>query len=250
MPGVGVEVAQVGADDDERLGPAPVGVDHGGNLVGAGVADDDCQQRELAERSLEERDVDLEAVLEGVGGVVDGEVGPLEGDGAERRVEAVGVGNGDAPERHAVRRAQQDDARDLVPVAHARVGAGRHRPRVHVAGVGRDERLRRSLLAGGGRGRGAGEGLVDGGPQGVGTGRVEGAGNRRGARAHGYSAKSASRTGRRLAPQSPGGPSNTPGTVVPHSRQRPSSVTRYSPSTYQSRSTSRMPHPLQYVLEP
>lgn len=54
-------------------------------------------------------------------------------------------------------------------------------------------------------------------------------------------AYAASRTGSRLAPQSPGVLSNTPAQRVPHSRQAPSSV-RFQPvNTYQSRPIKSAP---------
>ena len=57
-------------------------------------------------------------------------------------------------------------------------------------------------------------------------------------------------TGKRLGPQVPAGPSNTPAHAIPHPRQQPSSVRFHSPSTYQSRAIRSDPHPWQYVLPP
>ena len=56
-------VAEVAAHDDERLGAAPDGVEHRGDVPGLGAADDEREEPEVAERPLQERQVHLEAVL-------------------------------------------------------------------------------------------------------------------------------------------------------------------------------------------
>ena len=50
------------------------------------------------------------------------------------------------------------------------------------------------------------------------------------------------RTGCLRRPQSPGGPSITPGKLLPQARQCPSSVMFHSDSRYQSRPITRPPH--------
>jgi hypothetical protein len=57
-----------------------------------------------------------------------------------------------------------------------------------------------------------------------------------------------SRTGCRLRPQLPGGPSNTPAHGVPHDRQWPLSSRFHSVKSYQSRPITAPPQPVQNVV--
>lgn len=57
--------------DDDRLEAAPNAIARVGDLGGRGAADEKRQNRESLEQPLEERQLNLEAVLSCMGGVVD-----------------------------------------------------------------------------------------------------------------------------------------------------------------------------------
>ena len=115
--GVVVEVvAQVRRDDDHRLGPAPQRLDHLGDVLDVGGADDKRHQREVVEHALQEGQLDLEAVLLAVRLVVGRDLGqrerPLDRRAiqryrAERRGELLDGRRGEAVEGDAMRRAEQ-----------------------------------------------------------------------------------------------------------------------------------------------
>ena len=152
--GVVVVVAEVGADDHERLGAAPQPVEQRGDRLGRRPGRRRRGRATSRSPSATWRNgqVHLEAVLLGVGAVVDDDVGQRRrcvgsaaassGTEPERGGEGVDVGQGHRPQRHPVVGPEQHDPLDLVaPGQDPGVGAGGDRPRVHVAGVGHDQRV-------------------------------------------------------------------------------------------------------------
>ena len=180
--GVVVEVAEVGGDDDRRLRPAPQPRQDVRHLTGRRVADQDRQHLDVAQRPLDERQVDLEAVLaderfrrdggvrlagEGVAGF------SVDGQGAQRRRPGVGGVEGDPVHRHPVGWTDQDHALDLtLALGEQAVGGAGDVAGIDMAGVRRDHRL------GVEAGRcGLGEAGVNARGQFAGIGRIEEAGD-------------------------------------------------------------------------
>ncbi len=252
---VGVVVRQVGRHEHHGLRPAPQSLDHRRHLVGGGRTDHDRDQLEVVEQRLEERQLDLEAVLGTVGVVVGRhvvEVGEclgcagVERHDAERGRPTLRAAEGQTPQPYPVRRAEQDDPPDRrVDGGESQVGRRRDRPRVDEPGMGDDECLRHGRVRL--RGHGPVDAVLDDQPQVVGVVGIERSRHRRRTDLHHGPPidPRPSRTGTRVAPQEPAGPSNTPGSCSPHVSQRPPSSRWYSPSVYQSRSISRVPHPAQ-----
>ncbi len=144
-------VRQVGAHHDQGLRPAPAALEHRGHLVGGGVAHHQRHQGEVVEDGLEERKLDLEAVLEVVGDVVDRHVGGsrstaralgVDADETERGREGIGAAHPEPAQRHPVAGPEQHDTPDRRAAGRdPQVRGGGDRPGVHVPGVGHDERL-------------------------------------------------------------------------------------------------------------
>ena len=155
-----------------------------GHGLRGGLTDQDRKHPEVVEDHLEEGKLHLQAVLVLEGSVEDAHVrhclGDIEGLGvdgnlAEGRREGRRRWNRHSGEGHAVSGAEEDDPAHRLPrLGEAGVGGGRHRSRVDVSRVGRDQglgratgRLRRSEIA------------LDRRPQLVGRRRVEEARHRR-----------------------------------------------------------------------
>ena len=186
-------MGQIGADHDQRLGSAPAHVEDRRDLVRRGVADGERQQREVVEHALEERELHLEAVFVGVSAIVDPHTGHLEGGvasvdidrhDAERRLERIDAGDSEAAHVHAVTRPEEDNSPNRR--------SGRDEPseracgdraRVHVSGVGHDERLRNRRV--GGWDHSIGECLAYRRAQRVGGSGIERPGDRRRTHSHG-----------------------------------------------------------------
>ncbi len=169
---IGLVVRQIGADHEQGLGPAPEAVERSGHRRGRRVADQERHEGEVAEHGLEERQLDLERVLGLVRHVGRRDLRQVadrsdrivvDRDVAKRRAEGLGDRQGEAAERHDVRRPDHDDAAQPGGARAERAeGAAGHRPGVDVAGMGRDQRLGRTLA---GRALGRGKETLDHGPQ-------------------------------------------------------------------------------------
>jgi hypothetical protein len=118
---VGKVMGQVGAHDDQRLGPAPQGIEDIGDFLGAGPADRERHQRKALDHRLQERHVDFQRVLVRVGLRADDDLrqgaqgldrGLVDLDRADGRGERAASRQRQAAHRHAMRRAEQHDARD------------------------------------------------------------------------------------------------------------------------------------------
>ena len=118
---------------------------------GIGIADDQRQQPEVAERQLQEGQVDLQAVLLRMGGVEFDDAGQgrdrragfaVDRNRAERCHISRVTRQRDAAKADAMTRAEQHDAFDAsVQPADPAIGAGGDRSRIDVAGVRHDERF-------------------------------------------------------------------------------------------------------------
>ena len=148
---VGQIVAQVRTDEDQRFRPAPQNLQHLGHLFGGRMTDDHRHDVELAEEGLQEGQVHFEAVIVLVGGVEhlnERQVADLpdrigvDGNFAERRRERVRFGQRYTVHGDPVARAHHHHAFDPVgPRDKAGIGAGGGKPRINVAGMGRDDGL-------------------------------------------------------------------------------------------------------------
>jgi len=144
-------VAEVGTHDDQRLVATPQGLDDGRHVLGNRVSDREGYELEIFEQQLQEGQVHLEAVLEGVGLVHHLHLGeakrflarvPIDRHWAERRLERNGARRRETPKRHPMAGAEEHDPVDPIPdLAQVHVRGGSHGARVHVAGVGYDDRL-------------------------------------------------------------------------------------------------------------
>ena len=154
-------VAEVRADDDERFRPAPQRLDHVRHLGRVRFADDQRHDGEIVQHHLQERQVDLEAVFELVGGVEDLDPGQAGGlgrpvlvhrDVSQGRPEDIGAAQRQPPDRHPVTRTQQHHPFD----GRRRRGQPRVRGRgdgagIDVTGMGRDDGLgHRGIVSGAG----------------------------------------------------------------------------------------------------
>ena len=154
---IGLVVRQIGADHEQGLGPAPEALERSGHRRGRRVADQERHEGEVAEHGLEERQLDLERVLGLVRHVGRRDLRQVadrsdrivvDRDVAKRRAEGLGDRQGEAAERHDVRRPDHDDAAQPGGARAERAeGAAGHRPGVDVAGMGRDQRLGRPRRA-------------------------------------------------------------------------------------------------------
>jgi len=77
-PLVGKVVAEIGADDDKRFRSAPHRRESISHRLGGGIAGNDGDEPEFRKRALQERQMYLERVLLGMGGVVDAHAGQHE----------------------------------------------------------------------------------------------------------------------------------------------------------------------------
>ena len=186
----------------------------------------------MVDHHLQERKLDLEAVLVRVGLVIDAhaQLGEreltcrrIDRNEPERRSESIRTGDGHPGGGNVVAGAEEHNplhavaCRGEAQVCGCSDGGG-----VDVAGVRHDERLRGGRLAV--RPDGGVEGRAQGTAQLLRCRRIERAGHGRRADSQraGVFHRASSRatrpmvTGRRLAPHPPGEPSNTPGSWVPH----------------------------------
>ena len=182
--GVGQVVGEVGRDHHQGLWAAPEGRQHLGHVARRGSPHREGDQREGAERLLQEGELHLQRVLQGVGGGAPRHLGQAQGDPdrllvdrhpAERGEEAPGLGERQADHRHVVGRPQQHHPLDpRARGAQLGVGDRRGRPGVDVAGVRDHQRLGAPVDAQ----RGGREQPGQGGPQRGRLAGVEGPGHR------------------------------------------------------------------------
>jgi hypothetical protein len=178
---VGQVMGQVGAHHDQGFVAPPQGLQHLGHRAGAGAAHRQRDQPEFAQQGLQEGQLHLQGVFQGMGAVVDldlrqaghgGHGGLVQFDAAERGVEGGRVRQGQARQPHPVHRAEQHHPLDAAGEGGEQgVGAGGDRAGIDVAGMGHDDGLGRRT----GR-RPVASGIQHGGnlaPQGCGVARVE-----------------------------------------------------------------------------
>ena len=147
------EMAQVRADDDPGLRPAPQRFEQGVDLGRARVADEQRRHDEPREHPEQERKVDFKTVLALERRIAPADERELQGPanrrdvdrhGAERRFERLGAGHRHAADRVVVHRAEQDDPADLPrPRLQPRVRTRGDRAGVAIPRVRSDQRLRR-----------------------------------------------------------------------------------------------------------
>ena len=146
-----VVVAEVGADNEPGLGAAPKGVQDLADFFGGGVANSQRDQREVAQDSLEERQLHLDRVFLLVGLVQLPHLRqrpdlpdalrhpPARPPAAWQRLRR---NSGQPLDRDVMRRPEQDDPLDLVPRREElRVSRGGDGPGVKVTGMRRDQGL-------------------------------------------------------------------------------------------------------------
>jgi hypothetical protein len=150
------EVREVRAHHDEGLVPAPHRLEDARHLRGARVAHDDRYEAEVAEDCLQERQVHLERVLQGVRAIALLHEGERQERRERLRVETdISEGRGECPcarhrgarHVHTMCRPGEDDAGDATAQGRqARVDRRGDRARIHVARVRGDDRLGRRGL--------------------------------------------------------------------------------------------------------
>ena len=151
---VSVVMRHIGRDHHEGLAAAPQALDHLGDLCHIRRADGERHERELAENLLQEGQLHLERVLEGVRRVARDDLreplhrpagAAVDRHRAERRGEGVRARQREAAHRDAMHRTEHDDApHDAARRGELVIGARGHRPRIDVAGVRHDKRLRKA----------------------------------------------------------------------------------------------------------
>ena len=161
-------MAESGADNDQRLRPAPKRLEHFGNRFRRGISHHQRHQHEFIQQGLQKGQVHLEAVLERMRVVEDFDRGQVQTGNrflvqwhvTQRRSEHIGAAQSQSTDRHAMAGAQQDHPGDLVPVRpEPDVSRRGDRAGVDIAGVRHDQ----CFGPGSGPGRGLIEVLLDGG---------------------------------------------------------------------------------------
>ena len=141
---------EIGRDDDQRLGPAPDRVEHGGGRLRRSLAGDDWDQVEFAEHHLQEWQVNLERMFSCMGCIEHADqLGQALGQGAVDRHDAQRCLPGlrrirrQPMKADIVRRPEQNDAPDALPrrgePAISGPGDG---PGIDITGMRRDQRFR------------------------------------------------------------------------------------------------------------
>ena len=149
---------QVRAHHEERLRAAPEPGEDFGYLFGRRIADHERHQGKRSQHRLQERKLDFERMLRpmrGIGFAHARQIGDgcqrllVHRDAAERGLESARGRCGDAAQPHVVRRPDQHHALDRFRLASQRGERGRRYPAgIDVAGVRRDQRLRRAGMPG------------------------------------------------------------------------------------------------------
>src|SRR3981189_1409276 len=144
----------IGRDYDEGRAAAPQALDYLGDLFHVRHADGERHERKLAENLLQERQLHLERMLEGVRRVAAYNLRQrrdfldsflIDGNPPKRRLENLRTRQREAAHRDAMHRAEHDDPpHDAARRGYFVISARGDRPGIDVTGVRHDKRLRKA----------------------------------------------------------------------------------------------------------
>ena len=145
---------KVGGKDDQRLRPAPQPLDHLGDFFDARRAHGKWRDGEIAELLLQERQLHLERMFEGMRGVAHHDLRQgahrverlaIDGHHAKRRGERARGGKSEPAHRHTVHRPENNHTpHDAARGRELIVGARGHGAGIDIAGMRHDQRFRES----------------------------------------------------------------------------------------------------------